>query len=163
MMNPANSPAAAHPEERLAAAGLSLPDPVEPSANYITFRRAGQFLYLAGHGPRFADGTYRIGRLMTADDVGKGYDAARHTALNMLATIKLALGDLGRVESVLKVLGMVNAAPEFIHHPKVIDGFSDVLVTAFGEAGRHARSAVGMGSLPHGMPVEVEAILLIRD
>jgi enamine deaminase RidA (YjgF/YER057c/UK114 family) len=81
----------------------------------------------------------------------------------MLATIKLALGELNKVEAVLKVLGMVNAAPEFAHHPKVINGCSDVLITAFGDAGRHVRSAVGMASLPHGMMVEIEAVLLVRD
>jgi len=152
-----------HPEQRLAAAGLVLPAPIEPSESYLPFRLAGSTLYLSGHGPRLADGSYMRGRLVTVDDVANGYAAARQVALNMLATVKLALGDLGRVEAVLKLLGMVNAAPEFAHHPKVINGCSDVLITAFGDAGRHARSAVGMGSLPHGMTVEVEAVLLVRE
>jgi enamine deaminase RidA (YjgF/YER057c/UK114 family) len=151
------------PEQRLAAAGLSLPPAMQPTESYVPFRRAGAMLYLSGHGPRFADGSYTCGRLVTAGDLTSGYEAARHAALNMLATIKLALGDLNKVEAVLKVLGMVNAAPEFAHHPKVINGCSDVLITAFGDAGRHARSAVGMASLPHGMMVEIEAVLLVRD
>jgi enamine deaminase RidA (YjgF/YER057c/UK114 family) len=92
-----------------------------------------------------------------------GREAARQVALQMLATIKFALGDLERVEAVLKVLGMVHATPDFVHHAKVLNGFSEVMTAAFGEAGRHARSAIGMGSLPHGMVVEVEAVLLVRD
>ncbi|MCA8009784.1 RidA family protein [Burkholderia cenocepacia] len=152
-----------HPEDRLAALGLSLPNPIPPSEHYVPFRRAANVLYLSGHGPRTADSGYVLGRLATADDIAMGYDAARQVALQMLATVKLALGDLARVEGVLKVLGMVHATPDFIHHPKVINGFSEVITAAFGEAGRHARSAVGVGSLPHGMVVEVEAVMLVRD
>ncbi|SOY93341.1 Endoribonuclease L-PSP (fragment) [Cupriavidus taiwanensis] len=92
-----------------------------------------------------------------------GYEAARQAGLQMLATVKLALGDLERVEGVVKALGMVHSVPDFTFHPKVINGFSEVMTTAFGDAGRHARSAVGMASLPHGMVVEVEAIFLVRD
>lgn len=151
------------PEQRLAEAGFFLPDPIPPTETYVPFRLAGPVLYVSGHGPRRKDGSYIQGRLASAADIETGYAAAQTVALNMLATIKLALGSLERVEAVLKVLGMVNAAPEFVHHPKVLNGFSDVLVTAFGDAGRHARSAVGMGSLPHGMTVEVEAILQVRN
>lgn len=151
------------PEQRLAAAGFQLPVAQSPSANYIPFRRVGPLLYLSGHGPKAADGSYSRGRLRAHDDVPLGYAAAQLAALNMLASVRLALGDLSKVEAVVKVLGMVNAAPEFEHHPSVIDGCSDVLIEAFGEGGRHARSAVGMGSLPHGMLVEIEAVLLVRD
>jgi enamine deaminase RidA (YjgF/YER057c/UK114 family) len=151
-----------HPEARLASLGMSLPAPTPPSEHYVPFRRAGNLLYLSGHGPRRPDGSYVIGRLATANDVPLGYEAARSVALQMLATVKLALGDLERVEGVLKVLGMVHAVPDFTHHPKVINGFSEVITAAFGEAGRHARSAVGMGSLPHGMVVEVEAVMLVQ-
>lgn len=157
------TPPITHPEQRLVQAGWRLPAALPPSAHYVPWRRAGALLHVSGHGPREADGSYRRGRLQSAADVAMGYAAAQLTALNMLATVKQAVGDLARVESVLKVLGMVNAAPDFEHHPKVIDGFSDVLLQAFGDAGRHARSAVGMGSLPHGMAVEVEAIFLLRE
>ncbi|AEI82402.1 endoribonuclease L-PSP (plasmid) [Cupriavidus necator N-1] len=152
-----------HPEARLAAVGLSLPSPIPPSEHYVPFRIAGNVLYVSGHGPRRPDGSYVIGCLSAGEDVAMGYEAARQVALQMLATVKLALGDLDRVESVLKALGMVHATPDFTLHPKVINGFSEVLTTAFGDAGRHARSAVGMASLPHGMVVEVEAIFLVRD
>ena len=152
-----------HPEKRLATAGMSLPGQLPPSANYVPFRRAGNLLYLAGHGPRLPDGSYICGRLVSEDDVAAGQKAAELACLNMLASIKAALGDLANVEAVLKVFGMVNATPEFKQHPKVIDGCSSVLIAAFQDAGRHARSAVGMSSLPHGMMVEVEAVLLVRD
>jgi len=152
------------PEQRLQAAGLSLPAAAyAPSGNYLPFRRAGQLLFVSGHGPKQADGSYVAGKLASADDVQAGYAAAQLATLNMLAAVKLALGDLARVEAVLKVLGLVNAAPDFKQHPKVIDGCSDTLVTAFGDAGQHARSAIGMGSLPHGMMVEIEAVFQIRD
>ncbi|WP_208545919.1 RidA family protein [Paraburkholderia hospita] len=151
------------PEQRLNAAGLSLPDVYSPSGNYLPFRRAGQLLFVSGHGPRLEDGSYVAGQIATAVDVDAGYAAARVAALNMLAAVKLAVGDLARVEAVLKVLGLVNSDANFKLHPQVIDGCSDTLVTAFGDAGQHARSAVGMASLPHGMMVEVEAVFLIRD
>lgn len=152
------------PEQRLQAAGLSLPAAAyAPSGNYRPFRRAGQLLFVSGHGPKQADGSYVAGKLGSADDVQAGYDAAQLATLNLLAAVKLAVGDLAKVDAVLKVLGLVNAAPDFKQHPKVINGCSDTLVAAFGDAGQHARSAVGMASLPHGMMVEVEAVFLIRD
>ncbi|WP_454736135.1 RidA family protein [Cupriavidus necator] len=152
-----------NPEQRLQAAGLSLPAAYSPSGNYLPFRRAGQLLFVSGHGPRLDDGSYVAGRLATPDDVQAGYAAARLATLNMLAAVKLAVGDLAKVEAVLKVLGLVNSTADFKQHPKVIDGCSDTLVAAFGDGGQHARSAVGMASLPHGMMVEVEAVFLVRD
>lgn len=151
------------PEDRLAAAGWILPPSMPPSENYLSYRIEGPMLYLSGHGPRRSDGSYICGQLKTSDDVEQGYLAAAQVALNLLATIKSATGDLGKVSAFLKVLGMVNASPEFVHHPKVVNGFSDVVIQAFGDAGRHARSAVGMSSLPHGMMVEVEAIVLLNS
>lgn len=151
------------PEDKLQALGIELPAALPPSANYIPYRQAGRMLYLSGHGPRLADNSLRQGRLCTEADVPKGYADARLTALNILATAKSALGDLDRIEAVIKVLGMVNAEPNFTFHPKVIDGCSDLFIEVFGDAGRHARSAVGMGSLPHGMTVEIEVILLIKE
>jgi len=151
------------PEERLAALGLVLPEAPVPVANYVPYRWAGNLLYLSGQGPKRADGTYRLGRLGRDATIEEGYEDARLTGLNLLAVAKAAIGDLSRIEAVVKLLGMVNAEPDFSDHPKVINGCSDLLVEVLGEAGRHARSAVGMGSLPNRMTVEVEAILLIRD
>jgi len=150
------------PEPRLANAGINLPAPQKPSGNYVGCRQFGQLLFVAGHGPKKPDGVYVTGRIVGPDDVARGYEAARLAALNMLATVKLAVGDLDKIGGVLKVLGMVNADSNFTAHPKVIDGCSDMLVTAFGQDALHARSAVGMGSLPHGISVEVEAIFCLK-
>jgi enamine deaminase RidA (YjgF/YER057c/UK114 family) len=151
------------PEERIASLGLLLPNAPVPVANYVPYRWAGNLLYLSGQGPKRADGTYRTGRLGCDVTIEEGYEDARLTGLNLLAVAKVALGELGRIQAVVKLLGMVNAEPDFADHPKVINGCSDLLVEVLGEAGRHARSAVGMGSLPNRMTVEIEAILLIRD
>jgi enamine deaminase RidA (YjgF/YER057c/UK114 family) len=151
------------PEEKLASLGLVLPDAPVPVANYVPFRRAGPFLYLSGQGPKRADGSFRQGRLGRDATIEEAYADARLTGLNLLAVAKAALGELSRIEAVVKLLGMVNAEPDFSDHPKVINGCSDLLVEVLGEAGRHARSAVGMGSLPNRMTVEIEAILLVRN
>ena len=151
------------PEERLKAMGLTLPAVPVPVANYVPYRFAGNLLYLSGQGPKQPDGTYKIGRLGRDESVEQGYAEARLTGLQLLAVAKAALGELSRIEAVIKLLGMVNAEPDFSDHPKVINGCSDLLVEVLGDAGRHARSAVGMGSLPNRMMVEIEAILLVRD
>lgn len=156
-------PTDATPEERLAALGLALPEVPVPVANYVPFRWAGSLLYLSGQGPKQPDGTFLVGRLGEGATIEDGYRAARLTGLQLLAVAKLALGELSRVEAVVKLLGMVNATPDFAEHPKVINGCSDLLVEVLGGAGRHARSAVGMGSLPNRIMVEIEAILLIRS
>ena len=150
------------PEQRLAAMGLTLPEAPVPVANYVPARFAGNLLYLSGQGPKRADGTYKHGRLGRDMSIEEAYQEARLTGFNMLAVAKKTLGDLSRIEAVVKLLGMVNAEPDFADHPKVINGCSDLLVEVLGDAGRHARSAVGMGSLPNRMAVEVEAILLIK-
>jgi enamine deaminase RidA (YjgF/YER057c/UK114 family) len=150
------------PEQRLAAIGLALPSAPIPVANYVPYRLTGNLLYLSGQGPRRPDGSYVVGRLGKDATIEDGYQAARLTGLQLLAVAKSAVGELSRIESVVKLLGMVNAGPEFADHPKVINGCSDLLVEALGDAGRHARSAVGMGSLPNRMMVEIEAIMLIR-
>ena len=150
------------PEEKLASLGLTLPTVPKPVANYLPYRWAGNLLYLSGQGPRRADGSIALGKLGRDVTVEDGYQHARLTALGLLAAAKLAIGELSRIEAVIKLLGMVNAAPDFGDQPKVINGCSDLLVEVLGEAGRHARSAVGMGSLPGGMSVEIEAILLIK-
>ena len=150
------------PEQRLEALGLTLPPVPTPVANYVPYRFNGNVLYLSGQGPKRPDGSYRVGRLGRDISVEEAYQEARLTGLQLLAVAKAALGSLERIEAVLKLLGMVNAEPDFADHPKVINGCSDLLVDVLGEAGRHARSAVGMGSLPNRMAVEIEAILLVR-
>ena len=151
------------PEQRLEQMGLVLPVMPKPVANYVPFRIAGPFLYLSGQGPKRPDGTYRQGRLGLDISIDEAYQEARLTGLQLLSVAKAALGDLSRIEAVVKLLGMVNAEPDFADHPKVINGCSDLLVDVLGDAGRHARSAVGMGSLPNRMSVEIEAILLVRQ
>ena len=150
------------PEQRLAELGLELPEVTAPIANYVPYRIAGQLLYVSGQGPRRPDGSYKIGRLGKDMTVEQGYAEAQLTGLHLLAVAKQALGELSRIEAVIKLLGMVSAEPDFGDQPKVINGCSDLLVNVLGEAGRHARSAVGMGSLPNRMAVEIEAIFLIR-
>jgi enamine deaminase RidA (YjgF/YER057c/UK114 family) len=150
------------PEEKLRELGLTLPEASTPVANYVPYRWAGNLLYISGQGPKRPDGTYRVGRLGKNASVEDGYAEARLTGLQLLAVARSAVGELSRIESVIKLLGMVNAEPGFADHPKVINGCSDLLVEVLGEAGRHARSAVGMGSLPNGMMVEIEAILQVR-
>jgi enamine deaminase RidA (YjgF/YER057c/UK114 family) len=150
------------PEQRIASMGLILPTAPAPMANYVPFRWAGHLLFLSGQGPRKPDGGFEVGRLGRTATIEDGYRAARLTGLQLLAVAKSAIGELSRVEAVVKLLGMVNAEPDFTDHPQVINGCSDLLVEVLGEAGRHARSAVGMGSLPNGIMVEIEAILLIR-
>jgi enamine deaminase RidA (YjgF/YER057c/UK114 family) len=150
------------PEQKLRELGLTLPEPSAPVANYVPYRWAGNLLYISGQGPKQPDGSYRAGRLGKNASVEDGYAEARLTGLLLLAVARSAIGDLSRIEAVVKLLGMVNAEPEFADHPKVINGCSDLLVEVLGDAGRHARSAVGMGSLPNGMMVEIEAILQIK-
>jgi enamine deaminase RidA (YjgF/YER057c/UK114 family) len=151
------------PEEKLTSLGLVLPEVPVPVANYVPYRWAGNLLYLSGQGPKRPDGSYRPGRIGRDATIEEAYEDARLTGLNLLAVAKSALGELSRIEAVVKLLGMVNAEPDFSDHPKVINGCSDLLVEVLGDAGRHARSAVGMGSLPNRMTVEIEAILLVRD
>lgn len=151
------------PAARLAELGIILPSAPRPVANYVPFVIEGDYLYLSGQGPREADGTLRTGKVGAEIGIDQAYDDARLTGVNLLAVIQEALGDLGRVRRVIKLLGMVNAVPDFGDHPKVINGCSDLLVDVFGDAGRHARSAVGFGSLPNNITVEIEAIVAFRN
>ena len=150
------------PYQRLNELGLELFTPATPMANYVPFVLAGSLLFLSGQGPREADGSLHTGKVGADVGVEEAYGDARLTGLNLLSVAHMALGDLGRVARVVKVLGMVNAVPDFTGHPHVINGASDLFVSVFGEAGRHARSAVGMGSLPGNITVEIEAILEVR-
>jgi enamine deaminase RidA (YjgF/YER057c/UK114 family) len=150
-------------EQRLASLGLTLPPPPTPIGNYVPFHLAGNLLFLSGVGPRQPDGSIITGKLGAELDVARGYAAARMCGLNLLVNIRAAAGSLDRVGTILKVLGMVNAVPSFTDHPQVIDGCTDLFVAVFGEAGRPARSAVGMGSLPRNISVEVEAVVLLQN
>ncbi len=149
-------------ETRLAELGLELPHPPQPLANYVPWRIGGGLLFLSGVGPRYADGKNVTGVLGADLDVKAGYDAARLCGLNLLANMRAALGTLDRVDTILKVLGMVRGTPDFGEQPEVINGCTDLFVEVFGDSGRPARSAVGMGSLPRGIAVEIEAVVLIR-
>lgn len=151
-----------NPEERLKALGLTLPKPARPMANYVPWRRAGPLLFLSGQGPRLPDGSFCTGTVGADVSVEDACRHARLVGLGLLATIHEALGDLDHVEAIVKVLGMVNAVPGFGDHPAVINGCSDLLVEVFGERGRHARSAVGVASLPARITVEIEAVVLVR-
>jgi enamine deaminase RidA (YjgF/YER057c/UK114 family) len=128
-----------------------------PMANYVNAVRTGNLLFLAGKGPRGAKG--KVGRDL---NVEQAYAHARTVGIELIAVMRAELGSLDRVKRVVKVLGMVNAVPEFEDHPKVINGCSDLFVQVFGERGKHARSAVGMGSLPMGIPVEIECIVEVE-
>lgn len=158
----AASAAAAQPraEENLKTKKITLPAPPTPIANYVTSVRVGNLLYLSGHGPTAGTPAGKVGRELTID---QGIQAARATGLNLLATTRAALGSLDKVKRVVKVLGMVNSAPGFSEQPRVINGFSDLMVEVFGEAiGKHARSAVGMAELPQNIAVEIEMILEVE-
>jgi enamine deaminase RidA (YjgF/YER057c/UK114 family) len=147
-------------EENLKAKKITLPAPPKPVANYVTSVRVGNLLYLSGHGPTAGTPAGKVGKDLTIE---QGIQAARATGLNLLATTRAALGSLDKVKRVVKVLGMVNSAPGFTEQPRVINGFSDLMVEVFGEAiGKHARSAVGMAELPQNIAVEIEMILEIQ-
>lgn len=149
-------------EARLKDLGIALPNPPAPLANYVPWRIGGGLLFLSGVGPRRDDGSSIVGTLGGDLDVKQGYEAARLCGLNLLANMRTALGSLDRVDTVLKVLGMVRAVPDFGQQPEVINGCTDLFVEVLGDAGRPARSAVGMGSLPRGIAVEIEAVVLIK-
>jgi enamine deaminase RidA (YjgF/YER057c/UK114 family) len=149
--------------QRLEELHITLPKVGPALGNYVHAKRIGNLLYLSGKGPEAADGTMPKGKLGAGLSVDEGYRHARRVGLVLIAAMKDALdGDLDRVEGIVKVLGMVNATPDFEDHPKVVNGCSDLLVEVFGENGRHARSAVGMSSLPAGIPVEIEVIVAVR-
>ena len=149
-------------EARLKELGLVLPAMVKPVANYVPYRIVGNVLYLSGQGPRDENGNNLSGKLGADISIEEGYRRARLVGLGLLAAMRDALGSLDRVDYVVKLLGMVNATPDFNDPPKVINGCSDLFVDVFGEAGRHARSAVGHVTLPSQISVEIEAIVAIK-
>ncbi|GLS33922.1 RidA family protein [Neomesorhizobium albiziae] len=156
LMRPENTP-----YDRLKALGIMLPEAPPPIANFVTHVQEGKLLFLSGQGPTENDGSLHTGKVGADVDVETAYGHARLTGINLIAVMHAALGDLGRVRRVVKLLGMVNAASDFSDHPSVINGCSDLFIDIFGERGVHARSAVGHGSLPGQITVEIEAIVAI--
>ena len=149
-------------EARLKELGIVLPKVPAPVANYLPYRVAGNLLFLAGQGPRDESGNLLSGKVGGDVSVDEAYKRARIIGLQLLSAARTALGSLDRVDTVVKMLCMVNAVPEFKEHPRVANGMSDLFVEVFGENGKHARSAVGMGSLPGQISVEIEGIFSIK-
>ena len=150
------------PESKLKELGIKLSNPSNPVANYVNVVRSGNLLFLSGKGPLKDDGNYIKGKVGTDLTIEQGYDAARLTGINQLSVLKSTLGNLKKVKRIVKVLGMVNCSSEFTDHPKVINGYSDLMVEVFGQKGKHARAAVGMISLPSDIAVEIEMIVEIE-
>jgi len=150
-------------ETKLKEKGIVLTPPSSPVANYVNAVRVGNLLFLAGKGPQKPDNTYITGKVGKDLTIEQGYEAGRLTAIAHLAVLKNELGSLNKVKRIVKVLGMVNCTEDFKDQPKVINGYSDMMVEIFGEKGKHARSAVGMVALPFNMAVEVEVIVEVED
>lgn len=152
-----------NPELRLKELNVELPKAPNPVANYVNGVRTGNLIFLAGKGPRYADGTEMKGKLGVDITIEEGYEGARLTAINQLSVLKEMLGDLKKVKRIVKVLGFVNSDPSFIDQPKVINGFSDLMVEVFGERGKHARAAIGVASLPRAQAIEIELIVEVYN
>ena len=150
-------------EQRLKELGIQLHAPAPAVANYVPAVRTGNLVFLAGHGPLKPDGKYMIGKVGRDIDLEKAKEAARLTAIDLLSSLKAEIGDLNKVKRIVKVLGMVNSDESFTDQPQVINGCSDLLVSIFGDRGKHARSAVGIASLYLGIPVEIEMIVEVED
>jgi len=150
-------------DQKLTDLGIELPKTPKPMANYVNAVRVDNTIYLSGKGPRKTDGTYITGKVGKDLTIEEAQQAARLVGINQLAALKETIGNLDKVKRIVKVLGMVNCTTDFTEQPKVINGFSDLMVEVFGEKGRHARSAVGMGSLPANISVEIEMIVEIEE
>lgn len=150
------------PEKRLKELGITLKPPGKPIANFVTAVTVGKLVFVSGHGPVQENGEYMKGKVGADLDLNQAKEAARLTGISLLGALKSEIGDLNKVKRFVKVLGMVNAIPTFDQHPQVINGFSDLMVDVFGDNGKHARSAVGVGSLPMNIPVEIEMIVELK-
>jgi len=150
-------------DKKLRELGIELFPPSKPLGTYVKAVRTGNLLYLAGHGPTKADGSNITGKVGKDLTIEQGAEAARQTGIALLSTQKGELGDLSKVKRIVKVLGMVNCTENFTDQPKVMNGFSDLMVAVFGEKGKHARSAVGMYALPSNIAVEIEMIVEIEN
>ena len=151
------------PETSIKELGITLRTPGAPTANFLGAVRVGNMVYLSGHGPLKADGEYMIGKVGSEFNLEQAQEAARLTGISLLEALKAEVGNLNKVKRIVKVLGMVNAVPSFDQHSQVINGFSDLMVEVFGEDGKHARSAIGLGSLPRNIPVEIEMIVEMKE
>ncbi len=154
---------ATDPETRIKELGIKLRTPGSPSANFVGAVRVGNLVFLSGQGPLKEDGKFIIGKVGKEVTFEEGKYAARLTGICLLEALKAEVGNLNNVKRIVKVLGMVNAVPEFDNHSQLINGFSDLMVEVFGESGKHARSAIGLGSLPRNIPVEIEMIVEMKD
>jgi enamine deaminase RidA (YjgF/YER057c/UK114 family) len=149
-------------ESRLKERNITLITPVAPTANFVKAVQVGNMVYLSGHGPDKPEGGQVTGKLGSDLTVDQGQQAARLVGISLLSSLKKEIGSLDKVKRVVKVLGMVNADPSFTQHSQVMNGFSDLMVEVFGESGKHARSSVGMSSLPGNIPVEIEMIVQLK-
>lgn len=150
-------------EERVEELDIDLGEPSAPTANYVKAVRTGDLVFLSGHGPDKPGGGIVRGKVGEELGVEEGQEAARLTGISMLSTLKAEIGDLNKVRRVVKATGMVNATADYTEHSQVVNGFSDLMVEVFGDRGKHARAAVGMGSLPGNIPVEIEMIVEVTD
>ena len=150
-------------EQKLQAMGITLYEMPAPTASYVRAVRSGNLVFLSGHGPMKPDGTNVTGKLGQDLSVEEGQQAARYTAIALLSALKEELGDLDQVQRIVRVHGMVNATPNFTDHSLVMNGFSDLMAEVFGDAGKHARAAVGMVSLPGNIAVEIEMVVEVMD
>lgn len=150
-------------EQKIKDLGIELFTPPPPVANYVKAVRTGNLVFLAGHGPTKPDGSYITGKVGSDLTIKEGYDAARLVAIALLSSLKAEIGDLNKVKRIVKVKGMVNATSDFTSQPEVINGCSDLLVEIFGDKGKHARAAVGMGSLPRNISVEIEMVVEVEN
>ena len=147
------------PEENLKSLKIQLPSASAPVASYVNAVRAGNLIFLAGKGPRKENGEYITGKLGDSLNIQQGYEAARLTGINQLAVLKEILGDLSKIKRIVKVNGYVNSTNNFYNQPQVINGYSDLMIQVFGEKGRHARTAIGVNTLPMNIAVEVEMVV----
>jgi enamine deaminase RidA (YjgF/YER057c/UK114 family) len=158
-----STPEGPSPEDKLAEMGITLPEPSAPVANYVNAVRTGNLLFLAGKGPTKPEGGYVTGKVGTDLTIEEGAEAAKLAAIQHIGVLKATLGSLDKVKRLVKVHGMVNCGPDFTNQPEVMNGYSNFMVEVFGEKGKHARAAVGMGSLPRGIAVEVELVVEVED
>ncbi len=147
------------PEENLKSMKIQLPSASAPVASYVNAVRTGNLIFLAGKGPRKENGEYITGKLGDSLNIQQGYEAARLTGINQLAVLKEILGDLSKIKRIVKVNGYVNSTNNFYNQPQVINGYSDLMIQVFGEKGRHARTAIGVNTLPMNIAVEVEMVV----
>lgn len=164
LCGPAGARAQGEPDANLKKMGIVLPEMTKPIANYVKYVRTGNLVFLSGHGPRNTRGEDITGKLGADLSIEQGYEAAKACGIQLLSTLRDACGgDLRKVKRIVKVLGMVNCIDGFTQQPAVMNGFSDLMVAIFGEAGKHARSAVGMHALPNNIAVEIEMVVELKD